>query len=92
FSSFRAAECQAESPVKALDALAVSRVAEEVHITAAARSFLHNQMRILAGTLRLVGEGKWPAGRVRAALDARDRAAAGATAPPEGLYLSKVDY
>ena len=92
FTSFRAAECQADSPVKTLDGLTVSRVAEEVHITAAARSFLHNQMRILAGTLRLAGEGKWAAGRVRAALDARDRAAAGPTAPPEGLYLSKVAY
>jgi len=92
FSSFRAAECQADSPVKTLDVLTVSRLAEEIHITAAARSFLHNQIRILAGTLRLVGEGKWMAGDVRAALDARDRAAAGPTAPPEGLYLSRVDY
>jgi tRNA pseudouridine38-40 synthase len=92
FSSFRAAECQAESPVRTLDALTVSRVAEEIHITAAARSFLHNQMRIFAGTLRLAGEGKWTADRVGAALDARKRGAAGATAPPEGLYLSKVAY
>ncbi|UCH75819.1 MAG: tRNA pseudouridine(38-40) synthase TruA [Rhodospirillales bacterium] len=92
FSSFRAAECQAESPVKTLDALTVSRMAEEIHVTAAARSFLHNQIRILAGTLRLVGEGKWPTGRVHDALEARDRSAAGPTAPPAGLYLAKVDY
>lgn len=92
FSSFRAAECQAASPVKTLDALTVSRMAEEIHITAAARSFLHNQIRIFAGTLRLVGEGKWTAGDVRAALAAHDRAAAGPTAPPEGLYLSRVDF
>ncbi len=92
FSSFRAAECQADSPVKTLDALAVSRMAEEIHITAAARSFLHNQIRILAGTLRLVGEGKWARDDVRRALDCRDRAAAGATAPPEGLYLTRIEY
>jgi len=92
FSSFRAAECQADSPVKTLDKLAVSRMAEEIHIAAAARSFLHNQIRIFAGTLRLVGEGKWSAGDLRRALEARDRAAAGPTAPPAGLYLSKVDY
>ena len=92
FTSFRAAVCQADSPVKTLDALDVSRLAEEVHITASARSFLHNQVRIMAGTLKQVGEGKWSAGDVRDALEARDRAAAGPTAPPDGLYLLKVGY
>jgi len=92
FSSFRAAVCQADSPVKTLDVLTVSRLADEVHITASARSFLHNQIRILAGTLRQVGEGKWSADDVRRVLEARDRAVAGPTAPPDGLYLTKVEY
>lgn len=92
FTSFRAALCQADSPVKTLDALDVSRAADEIHITASARSFLHNQVRILAGTLRLVGEGKWSDDDVRRALEACDRTAGGPTAPPDGLYLTRVDY
>ena len=92
FSSFRAAECQAETPVKTLDSLTVRRAGAEVHIEAQARSFLHNQVRIVVGTLKLVGEGKWPVGQVAAALAARDRAAAGPTAPPDGLYLTGVRY
>ncbi len=92
FTSFRAADCQAESPVKTLDALAVTRLAEEIEVTARARSFLHHQVRNMVGTLRLVGEGKWSARDVERALAARDRAAAGATAPAEGLYLVAVKY
>jgi tRNA pseudouridine38-40 synthase len=92
FSSFRAAECQAKSPVKTLDELTVARDGEEVRITARARSFLHHQVRNMTGTLKLVGEGKWARTQVEAALAARDRAAAGPTAPAEGLYLVSVAY
>ena len=92
FTTFRAAECQARSPVKTLDRLDVSRRGDEVHIAASARSFLHHQIRSFAGTLKLVGEGKWQPRDVKAALAARDRAACGPVSPPDGLYLVKVDY
>jgi tRNA pseudouridine38-40 synthase len=92
FTTFRAAECQAQSPVKTLDRLEVSRRADEIHIEASARSFLHHQIRSFAGTLKLVGEGKWRPLDVKKALDARDRAACGPVSPPEGLYLVRVDY
>ena len=92
FTSFRAAECQAKSPVKTLDRLSVERDGEEVRVQAAARSFLHHQVRNMVGTLRLVGIGKWTAGDVAEALEKRDRAAAGPTAPAEGLYLTEVVY
>ncbi len=92
FSSFRAAECQAKSPEKTLDVLDVTRDGDLVLITARARSFLHHQVRNMVGTLKLVGEGKWTADNVAAALAARDRAAAGPTAPACGLYLTRVVY
>jgi tRNA pseudouridine38-40 synthase len=92
FTSFRAAACQADSPIKTLDALEVAQAGEEIHATARARSFLHHQVRNMVGTLKLVGEGKWGLAEVSAALAARDRAAAGPTAPAEGLYLTQVDY
>jgi len=92
FTSFRAAACQADSPLKTLDSIAVARIDEEIRITLSARSFLHSQVRIIAGTLRNVGEGKWGTADVAAALAARDRAAAGPTAPPDGLYLVQVGY
>jgi len=92
FTTFRAAECQAQSPVKTLDRLDVSQRGEEIHIEASARSFLHHQIRSFACTLKLVGEGKWQPRDVKKALEARDRAACGPVAPPEGLYLVRVDY
>ena len=92
FTTFRAAECQAQSPVKTLDRLDVSQRGEEIHIEASARSFLHHQIRSFAGTLKLVGEGKWAPREVATALAAKDRAACGPVAPPDGLYLVRVDY
>ncbi|MGC6453985.1 MAG: tRNA pseudouridine(38-40) synthase TruA [Candidatus Puniceispirillaceae bacterium] len=92
FTSFRASQCQADSPVRTLDELRIEASGEELHIHAAARSFLHHQVRNIVGTLALVGAGKWTADDVADALAARDRAAAGPTAPPEGLYLTGVTY
>jgi len=92
FTTFRAAECQAKSPVKTLDKLAVRRAADEIHIEASARSFLHHQVRSMVGSLKLVGEGKWRAGDLADALAAADRSRCGPVAPPDGLYLVRVDY
>ena len=92
FTSFRASACQANSPLRTLDRLDVTRAAERIEITAEARSFLHHQVRNMVGTLHLVGAGRWPVARVAAALAARDRAAAGPTAPAEGLCLMAVGY
>jgi tRNA pseudouridine38-40 synthase len=92
FTTFRAAECQAKSPVKTLDRLAVERQGDEVLVHAAARSFLHHQVRSMVGSLVLVGDGKWGSADLSAALAARDRSACGQVAPPEGLYLVAVDY
>ncbi len=92
FTTFRASYCQADSPVRTLDVLDVVRDGEEIRITAEARSFLHHQVRNIAGTLKMVGEGKWTAADVTRALEARDRARGGPTAPPDGLYLTEVLY
>jgi tRNA pseudouridine38-40 synthase len=92
FSSFRAAACQAKSPVKTLDELDVRREGAHVVVHAKARSFLHHQVRNMVGSLRMVGDGSWPEARVAEVLAARDRAAAGAMAPAEGLYLVGVGY
>jgi tRNA pseudouridine38-40 synthase len=92
FTTFRSAHCQAKNPVRTLDRLDVTRSGEVIEIRASARSFLHNQVRSMVGTLKRVGEGAWTATSVEAALEARDRAACAGLAPPEGLYLVKVDY
>jgi tRNA pseudouridine38-40 synthase len=92
FTTFRSAHCQATSPMRTLDRLDVTRSGDLIEIRASAQSFLHNQIRSFAGTLKLAGEGKMTPDDVRAALDARDRAACGPVAPPEGLYFLKVDY
>ena len=92
FTTFRSVHCQAKSPVKTLDRLDVQRDGEAIEIRASARSFLHNQVRSMVGSLKRVGEGAWTAADLAAALQAHDRAACGPVAPPDGLYLVKVDY
>lgn len=92
FTTFRAAECQAKSPEKTLDRLDVRREGDMIVIRASARSFLHSQVRSMVGSLKLVGEAKWTPRDFRAALDARDRSRCGPLAPPDGLYLVRVDY
>ena len=92
FTTFRSAHCQSESPVKTLDRLDVRREGDVIEIEAAARSFLHHQIRSMVGCLQLVGRGKWGAADLRAALEARDRAALGLNAPPQGLYFVEALY
>jgi tRNA pseudouridine38-40 synthase len=92
FTTFRSAHCQAQSPLRTLDRLDVDREEGSIVIRVSARSFLHNQVRSMAGSLKLVGEGRWEPQGMRAALDARERSACGAVAPPDGLYLMQVDY
>jgi tRNA pseudouridine38-40 synthase len=92
FTTFRSTECQAKSPVKTLDRLDVTHDGDNVRVTASARSFLQHQVRSMVGSLVHVGEGKWSADDLAAALAARDRAACGQVAPPHGLYLVRVEY
>jgi tRNA pseudouridine38-40 synthase len=92
FTTFRAAECQAKSPVKTLDRLDVERRGAEIALNASARSFLHHQVRSMVGTIMLAGAGHWSVDDVRQALAAKDRTRCGAMAPPCGLYLAGVDY
>jgi tRNA pseudouridine38-40 synthase len=92
FTTFRSAHCQSASPVKTLDRLDVERDGDRIAIHANARSFLHHQVRSMVGCLALVGMGRWSADDLRAALAARDRAALGLNAPPDGLYFVRADY
>jgi tRNA pseudouridine38-40 synthase len=92
FTTFRSAQCQANSPLRTLDRLYVARTGDEIEIRAEARSFLHNQVRSMVGSLKRVGEGGWTGDDLAAALAARDRAACGEVAPPDGLYLVGVTY
>ncbi len=92
FTTFRSAHCQADSPMRTLDRLTVTREGDAIWVTASARSFLHHQVRSMVGCLALVGEGKWSPDDMTAALEARDRAALGYNAPPDGLYFMRADY
>ena len=92
FTTFRSTECQAKSPMKTLDKLDVSHDGDEIRIRASARSFLHNQVRSMVGSLVQVGEGKWSAADLADALAAKDRARCGPVAPAAGLYLVRVRY
>jgi tRNA pseudouridine38-40 synthase len=92
FSTFRAAECQAQSPLRTLDRLDVEQTGDEIRVHASARSFLHTQVRSMVGSLEYVGAGKWRAADLRAALEACDRRRCGMVAPADGLYLVGVDY
>jgi len=92
FTTFRATQCQADSPLRTLDEIHVFESGDEVHVTVTAKSFLHNQVRSMVGSLKLVGEGKWSAQELKDALDAADRTRCGPVAPAHGLYLARVDY
>ena len=92
FTTFRSAQCQSDSPLKTLDRLAVMKAGEEIHVTTAARSFLHHQVRSMVGCLALVGRGQWQPDDIRKALEARDRSALGFNAPPHGLFFVEAIY
>jgi tRNA pseudouridine38-40 synthase len=92
FTTFRSVHCQSASPLKTLDRLDIIRSDDRILVHASARSFLHHQVRSMVGCLALVGQGKWSAADLKAALDATDRAALGLNAPPDGLYFVRADY
>jgi tRNA pseudouridine38-40 synthase len=92
FTTFRSVQCQSDSPVKTLDRLEVAKSGDEIHVTAAARSFLHHQVRSMVGCLAMIGRGQWKPDDMRKALEAKDRAALGFNAPPHGLYFVEANY
>lgn len=92
FTSFRDAECQSKSPLKTIDEINIERLGEEIKIYISAKSFLHHMVRNITGTLKMVGEGKWPPEYIPEILAAKNRSNAGPTAPACGLYLTKIDY
>ncbi len=92
FTSFRAVDCQAKSPMRSIDSIQITQEGDMVHIDVSAPSFLHHQVRNIVGTLKKIGEGRWEEDRMADILAAKDRAAAGPTAPPYGLYFMRVDY
>jgi tRNA pseudouridine38-40 synthase len=92
FTAFRSVNCQAKTPLKTLSTLEVERCGGDLFVTTSARSFMHNQVRSIVGSLKMVGEGKWPMERMREVLESKDRAACGPVAPAHGLYFSKVEY
>ncbi|CAN7214398.1 tRNA pseudouridine(38-40) synthase TruA [Mesorhizobium sp. LjRoot246] len=92
FTTFRSTQCQANSPIRTLERLDVSRQGDLIEVRASARSFLHNQVRSMVGSLKRVGDGGWTTADLKAALEAQDRAACGQVAPPDGLFLTDVDY
>jgi tRNA pseudouridine38-40 synthase len=92
FTTFRDAQCQANSPIRTLERISVTRSADEIHVEVSALSFLHRQVRSIVGSLEHVGSGKWSKDELRQALEAKDRARCGMVAPPDGLYLMQVDY
>jgi len=92
FTTFRDAQCQAQSPIKTMDVARVTRVGQEVHLVFEARSFLHRQVRSMTGSLAEVGLGRWTPEQFKAALDAADRTRCGPVAPSDGLYLTGVTY
>jgi len=92
FTTFRSAHCQSDSPVKTLDRLELTREGDEIHVHATARSFLHHQVRSMVGCLALVGRGQWTPADIKSALEAKDRAALGFNAPPDGLYFAEALY
>ena len=92
FTSFRTIKCQAKSPIRTIDEISFSREGEEVIMRVSAKSFLHSQVRIIAGTIAKIGDGTWNPEKILDILKAKNRSLAGPTAPADGLYLEKIDY